>query len=119
MEVRAPEAGLPIDRGCAFVIVLNQVLVQKFGARPISIKFLIDSQRLNGVDGHYEAEYELRNGANLKVHCKQVKDDMMFRVSRGSNLLSYSVKLGKYVNDDLVPISMAECEDLVSHWLKD
>lgn len=119
MEVRAPEAGLPIGRECVFVIAINQVLVQRFGAKPLTLKFLVDSQRFNGVDGHYEGEYELAGGGYLKLHCKQVKDDMVFTVTRGNSQLGYSVRLGKYVSDDLVPISMAECEELVQHWLKD
>jgi hypothetical protein len=44
---------------------------------------------------------------------------MMFKVTRGRSQLNYSVKLAKYVNEDLMAINMRDCEDLVSHWLND
>jgi len=71
MEVRAPEAGLQISRDTALVLIANQLLVTEHGARPITVKFLVDSQRVNGVDGHYEAEYELNNGTYLGLHFKR------------------------------------------------
>ena len=119
MEVRAPEAGLQISRDTALVLTANQVLVTQHGARPITVKFLIDSQRLNGVDGHYEAEYELKNGSYLGLYFKQVKDDIMIRVRRGKSQLSYSVRIDRFVDEDLMPVSMSEFEDLVHHWLND
>ena len=119
MEVRAPEAGLQISRDTALVLIANQVLVTGHGARPITVKFLVDSQRVNGVDGHYEAEYELNNGTYLGLHFKQVKDDITIRVRRGKSQLSYSVRIDKYVDEDLMPISMSDFTDLVHHWLND
>jgi hypothetical protein len=119
MEVRAPEAGLPIDRDMVLVLTLHKVLVSIHKASLVMVRFIIDSQRMNGVNGHYEAEYELPGGGVLRLYCKQTNDDMMFRVTRGKSQLNYSVKLSKYVDDDLMPISQRDCEDLVSHWLRD
>jgi hypothetical protein len=119
MDVTAPEAGLPIDRDLILVTTLHRILVGNHKAKPIRLKFVVDSQRVSGVDGHYEAEYELSNGIVLKLFCKQLSDDMMFKVTRGRSQLNYSVKLAKYVNEDLMAINMRDCEDLVSHWLND
>lgn len=119
MEVRAPQAGLSIDRDLIFVTNLHRVLVEGHGAKPIMLKFLIDSQRVNGINGHYEAEYELADGVVMRIYFKQSNDDMMFRVTRGRGQLNYSVKLAKYVNDDLLPINPEDYEDLVTHWLRD
>jgi len=117
--VTAPEAGLPIDRDLILVTTLHRILVGNHRAKPIRLKFIVDSQRVNGVDGHYEAEYELLDGTGLRLFCKQSRDDMMFKVTRGRSQLNYSVKLAKYVNEDLMAINMRDCEDLVSHWLND
>ncbi len=119
MEVRSPEAGFTIDRDMILVTTLNQVLVRKHGARAISMKFLVDSQRLNGVDGHFEMEYELKDGALLRIHCKQSEGDMIFEVHRDGTQLNYCVPIEDYVSEDFVPRSMAEFEDLVMHWLND
>lgn len=119
MEVRAPEAGLYIDRDMVVVMTLHGVLVSKHRARPLALKFLVDSQQDTGVDGHFEGEYELPGGEMLKVFCKKMRDDMVFTVRRGRSQLSYSVKLSQYVNDDLLPVNMEEYEDLVKHWLED
>jgi hypothetical protein len=118
MDVRSPEAGLPIDKDMALVMKIHDVLVSEFGAHPIMLKFLIDSQRLDGVDGHYEAEYELKSGGSLKFTCKQVRKDMIFRVSLGKGQLNYSVELGKYINDDLMAVSIFDIRELVDQWLK-
>jgi hypothetical protein len=119
MEVRSPQAGLPIDRDLIFVTTLHRVLVESHSAKPIMLKFLIDSQRVSGINGHYEAEYELANGAVIRLYCKQSNDDMMFRVTRERGQLNYSVKLARYVNEDLIAINIEDYEDLVTHWLND
>lgn len=119
MEVRSPEAGFTIDCSMIFVTTLNEVLVRNHGARVISMKFLVDSQRLNGIDGHFEMEYELKDGALLRVNCKQDGEDMIFRVRRNGTQLNYCVRIGAFVSEDLVSTSLSEYEDLVMHWLHD
>ena len=119
MEAGSPEAGLVIEEDTILVTNLNRVLVEKHGAKAILIKFLIDSQKLNGIDGHYEMEHELKDGAMLRVHCKRAGDDMVFKVFREGTQLNYSVPIERFVSEDLVPISQNEYEDLVSHWLND
>ena len=98
---------------------MHRILVGNYRAKPIRLKFVIDSQRVSGVDGHYEAEYELSNGVVLKLFCKQVRDDMVFKVMRGRGQLNYSVKLAKYVNEDLLAVNIGDHEELVFHWLND
>ena len=98
---------------------MHRILVGNHKAKPTRLKFVVDSQRVSGVDGHYEAEYELSNGIVLKLFCKQFRDDMMFKVTRGRGQLNYSVKLAKYVNEDLLAINIGDHEALVSHWLND
>ena len=119
MEVGSPEAGFTIDRNMILVTTLNQVLVRKHGARAISMKFLVDSHRMNGLDGHFEMEYELKDGALLRINCKETGSDMLFRVRRNGTQLNYSVPVDVYVSDDFVPTSMSEYEDLVMRWLND
>ena len=119
MEAGSPEAGLPIERDMVFVTALNRVLVEKHGAKVVLIRFLIDSQRTSGIDGHYEMEHELKDGAMLKVHCKQSEGDMFFKVFREGTQLNYSVPVSTYVSEDLVPISPGDYEELVDHWLND
>ncbi len=115
----APEAGLPIDRDMILVTTLSQVLVSEHGAKTISIKFVVDSQRLDRVDGHYEMEHELRDGTQLRVSCKENDGEMVFRVFRNGTQLNYSVRLDGYVSSDLVPVSIGDFEELVSRWLND
>jgi len=119
MEVRAPQAGLPIDRDMIFVTTLHKVLVGNHSAKPIMLKFLIDSQRVNGINGHFEAEYEFANGAVIRLYFKQSNDDMMFRVTKERGQLNYSVKLAKYVNEDMIALNTEDYEDLVTQLLKD
>jgi len=119
MEVRAPQAGLPIDRDMVFVMTLHKVLVEGHSAKPILLKFLIDSQRVNGINGHFEAEYEFANGAVIRLYFKQANEDMMFRVTKERGQLNYSVKLAKYVNDDLIALNAGDYEALVTQLLKD
>ncbi len=119
MEVKALDAGLPLDRDIILVVSLHETLVRTYGARPISIKFLVDSQRRNSVDGHYEAEYELPGGLQMKLFCKLVGDNMVVKVDRGGGQLSYSINIDRYVDDDLMPIPSTEYDDLVSHWVND
>ncbi len=119
MEVRAPEAGLPIDRDMILMMTVHQVLVRERGARPIRLKFLVDSQRLNGIDGHYESEYELENGTVFRVWCKLSGDDVLFKIRRGPRQMNYTVALDRFVDDDLMPTSMDEYETLVEHWMSD
>ena len=119
MEVRAPQAGLPIDRDMIFVTTLHKVLVGNHSAKPILLKFLIDSQRVNGINGHFEAEYEFADGAVIRLYFKQVNEDMMFRVTKERGQLNYSVKLAKYVNEDLIALNTEDYEDLVTQLLKD
>jgi len=114
--VRAPEAGLPIDKDLAFVLAINQVLVAEFGARPVLVKFLLDSQRMNGVDGHYEAEYETRSGQALRLYMKHSGRSMAIRVGIGRAQFNYSVDIDRYVTDDLVPTDIVEFRELVSDW---
>lgn len=101
------------------VTTLSQVLVSSHGAKTISIKFLIDSHRVDRVDGHYEMEHELRDGTQLRVRCKEDDGEMMFKVFRNGTQLNYSVPVDAYVSGDLVPVSMADFEELVTHWLND
>lgn len=119
MEVRAPQAGLPIDRDMIFVTTLHRILVEHHSAKPILLKFLIDSQRVNGINGHFEAEYEFANGAVIRLYLKQSNDDMMFRVTKERGQLNYSVKLAKYVNEDLIALNTEDYEALVTQLLKD
>jgi hypothetical protein len=119
MEVRSPEAGFPIDRDMILVTTLNQVLVRKHGARAISMKFLVDSQRMSGIDGHFEMEYELKDGALLRISCKQNEGGMIFEVHRDGTQLNYCVSIDEFVSEDFVPRSMSEYDDLVMHWLND
>ena len=119
MEVRSPEAGFTIDRNMILVTTLNQVLVRNHGARAISMKFLVDSQRTNGMDGHFEMEYELKDGALLRINCKQSNEDMIFKVRRNGTQLNYCVPTDAFVSEDFVPTSLSEYEDLVMHWLHD
>lgn len=114
--MRAPEAGLPIDKDMAFVIVVNQVLVAEFGARPVLVRFVLDSQRTNGVDGHFEAEYEMRSGQVLSLHMKRSGRSMAVRVALGRAQFSYSVEIDRYITDDLVPTDIAGFRELVSDW---
>ena len=119
MDVRPPEAGLPIDRDMVLLMTIHKVLVANHKAKHVMLKFLVDAQRSTGIDGHFEAEYELADGESLKLFCKQMRDDMVFSVTRGKSQMTYSVKLTKYVNDDLLAVNMKDYEDLVQHWLKD
>ena len=119
MEVRAPQAGLPIDRDMIFVTTLHKVLVGNHSAKPILLKFLIDSQRVNGINGHFEAEYEFADGAVIRLYFKQANEDMMFRVTKERGQLNYSVKLAKYVNEDLIALNTEDYEDLVTQLLND
>ena len=81
-------------------------------------KFLIDAQGVSGIDGHYEAEYDLKSGGSLKFQCKQARKDMIFRVSLGKGATSYSVEIDKYVSDDLMPVSIFMIRELVDQWLR-
>lgn len=119
MDVNAPEAGLPIERDMVLVMGLHQLLVRRHGARPIRLRFLLDSQRTGSIDGHFEMEYELVDGTSLRVHCKLSGRSMLFRVHRGAGQLNYSVDVEKYVDEDLVPLSIPDYEDMVRHWLSD
>lgn len=119
MEVRAPEAGLPIDRDMVLVMTIHGVLVAAHKAKHVMLRFVVDSQRMTGIDGHFEAEYEMPGGEMMKVFCKQMRDDMIFSVTRGRSQLNYSVKLTKFVNDDLLAVNMKDYEELVRHWLND
>ena len=119
MESVSPEAGLPIDRDMIFVTTLSQVLVKTYGARTISIKFLIDSHRTDRVDGHYEMEHELSDGTQLRVRCKEDDGEMIVKVLRNGTQLNYSVVIDEYVSGDLIPLSMDDFEELVTHWLND
>ncbi len=118
METRSPEAGMPIDKDMVLVMKIHELLVGEFGARPILLKFLVDSQRTNGIDGHYEAEYELKSGASLKFMCKLVKKDMIFRVKLGMSQLNYAIDLHKFINDDLMPISILDIRELLDQWMR-
>ena len=119
MDVGVAQAGLLIDRDMVMVIGLHQTLVRRHGARPVSLKFLLDSQRSGAVDGHYDMEYELVDGAPLRVRCKPQGRSMLFEVSRGEGRMNYSVNMDRFVDEDLVPISTADYEDMVRHWLSD
>ena len=44
---------------------------------------------------------------------------MMFRVTKERGQLNYSVKLAKYVNEDLIALNTEDYEDLVTQLLKD
>jgi hypothetical protein len=118
MDVRSPEAGLPIDKDMVLVLKIHEVLIGEMGAKHVALKFLIDSQRAFGVDGHYEAEYELKDGGSLTFMCKQVKKDMIFRVSMGKGQMSYAVDLDKYVSDDLMVKSIFDVKELLETWMK-
>ena len=118
MDVRYPEAGMPINKDMVLVMKIHELLVGEFGARPISLKYVIDSQRTSGFDGHYEAEYELKSGQTLKFMCKLVKTDMIFRVIMGMNQLSYALDLNKLVDDNLMPVSILDIRELLDKWMK-
>jgi len=107
-----------IDKDMVLVMKIHEVLVGEMGAKPIALKFLIDSQKATGVDGHYEAEYELKEGNTLRFMCKQVKKDMIFRVSMGKGQMSYAVELDKYVSDDLIARSIFDIKELVDQWIR-
>ena len=119
MEVKAPEAGLPIDKDLILVVAFHEALVRKHGAKPIALKFLLDSQRSDGVDGHYEAEYEMRGGRPLKLRYKRVKNEMVIKVDKGRGQMSYSINIDRCVDEDLVPIPTHECDELVAQWVSD
>lgn len=119
MEVKAPVAGLPIDKDLILVVAFHEALVRKHGAKPITLKFLLDSQRSDGVDGHYEAEYEMRDGRPLKLRYKRVKNEMVIKVDKGRGQMSYSINIDRCVDEDLVSIPTHECDDLVAHWVSD
>ena len=119
MDVGCPEAGLLIDRDTVFVMTINQVLVRSHSARFISAKFLLDSQRANRVDGHFELEYELKDGTLLRVSCKMIDEEMTFRVFRNGTQLNYSVPVKQFVSCDLVASSAEPYEELVTRWLND
>jgi hypothetical protein len=119
MEVKAPEAGLPIDKDLILVVAFHEALVRKHGAKPIALKFLLDSQRFDGVDGHYEAEYEMRGGRSLKLRYKRVKNDMVIKVDKGRGQMSYTINIDRCVDEDLVTVPTCECDDLVAHWVSD
>lgn len=119
MDFRAPEAGLPLDKEMMMVVSVHQALVGKYGARPIALKFLLDSQRSDGVDGHFEAEYELFSGTNIRLNIKRVKGEMVVKVMKGRGQVNYSVNIDKCVNDDLMPIQSKELDDLVSRWVNE
>ena len=110
---------MPIDRDMILVTTLSQVLVSSHSARTISIRFVVDSQRVDKVDGHYDMEHELKDGTQLRISCKENDGEMVFRVFRNGTQLNYSVPIDDYVSNDLVPISMDGFEELVSHWLND
>jgi hypothetical protein len=109
---------MPLDKDMVLVMKIHELLVGEFEARPIKLKFLVDSQRTSGVDGHYEAEYELKSGTTLKFMCKLVKKDMIFRVTVGMTQKSYALDMDKLINDDLVPISIFEIKDLLDQWIR-
>ncbi|MDH3365721.1 MAG: hypothetical protein OEM29_06960 [Thermoplasmata archaeon] len=119
MDVGCPEAGLQIDRDTVIIVTINQSLVRSHGARFVSAKFLVDSQRVSTVDGHFELEYELKDGALLRIHCKKVDEEMTFKVFRNGTQLNYSVPIKRYVSCDLVAGPTEEYEELVTRWLND
>ena len=119
MDVGCPEAGLIIDRDAVFVMTINRVLVREHAARFISAKFLLDSQRPNRVDGHFELEYELKDGTLLRVNCKLIDEEMTFRVFRNGTQLNYSVPVKEFVSCDLVAGAVESYEELVTRWLTD
>ena len=119
MEVGCPEAGLLVDRDTVLVVTINQVLVRSHAARFISAKFLLDSQRANAVDGHFELEYELKDGTLLRVSCKMIEEEMTFRIFRNGTQLNYTVPVKQYVSCDLVAASADRYEELVVRWLND
>ena len=119
MDVGCPEAGLPVDRDTVMVVTINQVLVRSHGARFVSAKFLVDSQRVSMVDGHFELTYELKDGAFLRVSCKITDEHMTFKVFRNGTQLNYSVPVERYVSCDLVPGPIREYEELIMRWLND
>ena len=118
MDVRPAEAGMTIDKDMILVLKIHELLVQEYGAHPVTLKYVLDSQRANGMDGHYEAEYDFRNGKTLKFMCKLVRRDMIFRVMAGMNQLNYALDLNKMVDDDLIPVSMLDIRELVDQWMK-
>jgi hypothetical protein len=118
MEVRSPEAGMTIDKDMVLVMKIHEVLVGEMGAKPLALKFLIDSQRVFGVDGHYEAEYMLKEGGSLIFMCKQIKKDMIFRVSMGRGQMNYAVEMDKFVGDDLMIKSIFDIKELIEQWMR-
>jgi hypothetical protein len=119
MVVKGPEAGLPIDKDLILVVAFHEELVRKHGAKPITLKFLLDSQRSDGVDGHYEAEYEMGDGRPLKLRYKRIKNEMAIKVETGRAQLSYSINIDRCINEDLVHTPTLEFDDLVAHWVAD
>jgi hypothetical protein len=119
MEFKATEAGLPIEKDLILVLAFHEELVKKHGAKPIALKFLVDSQRSDGVDGHYEAEYEMRGGRSLKLRFKLVKKEMVIKVDLGRGQMSYAINIDRCVNEDLVHTPNREFDDLVAHWVSD
>ena len=119
MDVGCPEAGLLIDRDTVLVVAINRVLVKSHAARFISAKFLLDSQRANAIDGHFELEYELKDGTHLRVSCKMVDEEVAFRVFRNGTQLNYSVPVKQFVSCDLVAGPVEQYEELVTRWLND
>ncbi|UCE45060.1 MAG: hypothetical protein JSU93_06655 [Methanobacteriota archaeon] len=119
MDIGCPEAGLPVDRDTVLVVTINQVLVRSHGARFVSAKFLLDSQRVTTVDGHFELEYELKDGALLRIRCKKTDEEITFKVFRNGTQLNYSVPVKQFVSCDLIPGPIEEYEELVTRWLND
>lgn len=109
---------MPIGKDMILVTKIHELLVSEFEARPIKLKFVVDSQRTHGVDGHYEAEYELKSGTTLKFMGKLVRRDMIFRVMLGMGQMNYTVDLNKLISDDLAPISIFEIRELLDQWMK-
>ncbi len=118
MEAGVEEAGMPIDKDMVLVMKIHETLVGELGARPITLKYVVDSQRMNGGNGHYEAEYEFKSGPNLKFMCKLVRRDMIFRVMLGPRQLNYAIDLNKLIDDDLMPRSYLDIRELVDQWMK-
>ncbi len=118
MDVGAPEAGLPIGKDMIAVLGMHEVLVRKYEASPIKLKFVLDSQRRERVDGHFEMEYEFSSGSELSIRAKLNGNDMVFEIYKARGRFNFSIDIRKCVSDDLVPISKSEYEDMVAHWLR-
>jgi hypothetical protein len=119
MEFKAPEAGLPIEKDLILVVAFHEELVKKHGAKPIALKFLLDSQRSDVVDRHIDAEYEMANGRSLKLRYKRIKNDMVIKVDKGRGQMSYAINIDRCVDEDLVHTPNQEFGDLVAHWVSD